>query len=154
MRKLTHELLQMVRLVGLMEKDQVCCGDVTVPQCVVLQELLHGERKVTDLAAFAGVSPSAMTRLLDGLVRKKWVDRVQAEGDRRKVMIRLTPTGKTRAEHLRELTENGVGVVLSHIPEEKRESVVESIALLHKAVGLALEQGFSCCGNRGEHVEK
>lgn len=145
MRELTHELLQMVRMLGILEKDQICCGTVTVPQCVVLQTLLEGEYKVTDLAQYSGVSPSAMTRLLDGLVRKEWIERTHAKGDRRKVLIQLTPAGRAEAERLRALTEECLASVFSFIPEDKRETVMESVGLLSQAVEKAMDAGLSCC---------
>ena len=147
MRELTDALLQMVRMLGLMERNQICCGTVTVPQCIVLQALLAGPQKVTDLAGSSGVSPSAMTRLLDGLEQKGWVERTQADGDRRKVMIQLTSSGQSEAERLRELTETSVAQVMSHIPETKHDMVAESISLLRQAVEKAHIQGLSCCAS-------
>ncbi|RLB48267.1 MAG: hypothetical protein DRI90_25545, partial [Deltaproteobacteria bacterium] len=69
MSDLTAELVRICRHFGVFERESVCCGSVTVPQCLVLQELLEAPRDMSALAAQAGASLSAMTRLVDGLER-------------------------------------------------------------------------------------
>jgi DNA-binding MarR family transcriptional regulator len=49
---------------------------------------------VSELAMSAGVAPPTATRMLDGLVRDRIVERRAAEHDRRAVLITLTPAGR------------------------------------------------------------
>ena len=66
MNDFVDDLVALCRYFGMFERERVCCGTVTVQQCVVLQSLLVGPSEVGPLAESVGSSPSAMTRLLDG----------------------------------------------------------------------------------------
>ena len=144
MSAFVDDLVAVARLFGLSERDAVCCGTVTVPQCVALQALLPGEQLVSELAGLSGTSPSATTRLVDGLAKRGWVARVRSTQDRRKVAIALTESGRGEAQRLRDLTEQSVGLLLEQIPADKREQVVESLGLVRTALEKA-RRGLSCC---------
>ena len=53
-----------------------------------------GEKTVGELAALEQVRPPTMSRIVDGLVQKKLVERVSSESDRRAVRITATPAGR------------------------------------------------------------
>ncbi|MDH3338650.1 MAG: MarR family transcriptional regulator, partial [Gammaproteobacteria bacterium] len=67
MNTLVNDIVAFCRMFAMVERDQVCCGTVTVAQCVVLQTLLEGTWDASTLASHARVTKGAMTRLLDGL---------------------------------------------------------------------------------------
>lgn len=140
------ELVAICRFFGLFEREAVCCGTVTVQQCVVMQELLAASRDISGLASYAGVSASAMTRLVDGLERRGWVIRSRGEDDRRRVDVGLTQQGRREAERLREMTEDAVAALLSRIPAAKHPQVVESLRLIRMALTDTRQGLESCCG--------
>ncbi len=140
----TDELVRVSRLFGLYERDAVCCGTVTVAQCLALQLLRGGPLENTALAESSGVSPSASTRLVDGLVKKGWVERQRGEADRRQVRISLTESGAEEAGRLRQLTEAAVGAVLDHVPAARREDVLDAVRLLRGALEKA-GANARCC---------
>lgn len=140
----SEELIGICRLFGVFERDAICCGTVTVPQCVVLQELLRGPADVSTLAKTMGVTNSAMTRLLDGLEKRAYVRRERSSEDRRRVELSLTEEGRVEAERLRGLTEQAIDAVLACIPESKHQQVIESVRLIHGALERA-RGGFDCC---------
>lgn len=144
MTALTEELIAICRLFAAFEKEYVCCGTVTVAQCVVLQSLLAGPSEAAVLAQEHGVSRSAMTRLLDGLERKRWIARANDREDRRRIAIALTRTGKKEATKLRSQTERSIERVLSEIPRQKRAQVAESIALVRRGLE-RVRRDLSCC---------
>jgi DNA-binding MarR family transcriptional regulator len=143
-KALIGELVSICRAFGMFERELVCCGTVTVPQCVALQAMLDGDHDVTRLAEHMGVSPSAMTRLVDGMERNGWVQRVRGDDDRRRVLLGLTAEGRREATRLREITEKSVGAVLAHIPKGKRAQVLESLGLIRAALGKARSTITSC----------
>jgi len=53
-----------------------------------------GEKTVGELAALEQVRPPTMSRIVDGLVQKKLVERVSSSSDRRAVRITATPAGR------------------------------------------------------------
>jgi DNA-binding MarR family transcriptional regulator len=146
MSELTDELIRICRHFGVFERETVCCGSVSVPQCLVLQELLDGPRDMSALAAQAGASLSAMTRLIDGLERNGWVGRQRPDDDRRRVVVALTDAGRRQARQLREQTETVIRAVLERIPKTKHKQVHESLRLVRQAMDQLREIGCRCCG--------
>ena len=146
MKEFSDELLAFTRLFGAFERESVCCGGVTVPQCLALQVLLDGPHDISSLTAHAAASQSATTRLVDGLERRGWVVREPAGDDRRRVVVRLTPDGRGEARRLRDLTERTVRAVLSGVPRAKRRQVTESMRLLRQALAAVRAGGEACCG--------
>lgn len=128
------DLVAICRAFGLFEREAVCCGDVTVPQCIALQALLDGPCDVGALAAVLGLTVSGATRLIDGLEQRGLVSRERADDDRRRVEVRLTAGGRTEAKRLRRLTEKMVELVLSRVPEPDRHKVVDGVRLLRGAL--------------------
>jgi DNA-binding MarR family transcriptional regulator len=121
------------------ERDAICCGTVSVPQCAALQELLDGPRDISRLAQIMGVAQSSMTRLVDGLEKRGWVVRVREGTDRRRVKVELSSAGRKEAARLSGLTGECVATIRTRIPKEKWAQVLESIMLLRVAI-----EGLSC----------
>lgn len=66
-------------------------GDYQV--LVFLSEADDHRMRMCDLADLLQLSPSGLTRRLDGLVRQGWVQRVGSDVDRRVMLAVLTDTG-------------------------------------------------------------
>jgi len=65
--------------------------------------LMHDGRKTMgEIASALGVSKSAATQLLEGLIEKGFVERVQDEGDKRVVFVSVSRSGLRRFRHMRE----------------------------------------------------
>lgn len=146
MDELVDDLVALCRTFGMAEREQICCGTVTVPQCVCLQVLLAGPSEAGPLADQLGSSPSATTRLVDGLVKRGWAERARDAADRRKVHIGLTPEGEAEAKRLRGMTGAVVQAMMAHVPRAKHAQVIESIRLVRQAVEATRETIRGCCG--------
>lgn len=97
--------------------------ELSKPQYLLLAPLLASEDQlcVGDLADAAGVSAPTATRMLDGLVQREIAERSQKAGDRRIVLIGLTPHGRELmvAKHARVL-EARAAVYAQLTPTERR----------------------------------
>jgi DNA-binding MarR family transcriptional regulator len=71
-------------------------GDYQV--LVYLSEQLDARMRMCDLAGLLNLSPSGLTRRLDGLVRAGAVDRDPSPEDRRVTLALLTPKGRALLE--------------------------------------------------------
>ena len=71
-------------------------GDYEV--LVYLSEAEENRLRMCDLAGSLRLSPSGLTRRLDGMVRQGWVDRASCSGDRRVMYALLTPAGRKKME--------------------------------------------------------
>lgn len=91
------------------------------------------------LASHMGVTPSTMSIHVDRLVKKGFVQRVQAQEDRRKVELRLTPEGSAIIASQNVLDPARVGQMLEKLTPEQRQQGVEGLRLLAEA---ALQIGY------------
>ncbi len=69
--------------------------------------LCHNEKGFTDPSSLAkelSLSPSRMTRILDSLYNKGYINRTQKDEDRRAIMITMTTSGKNIAKKLHSLS--------------------------------------------------
>lgn len=144
MKGVVDDVVAFCRLFGTFEREQVCCGTVTVAQCVVLQTLLEGTWDASSLATETRVTKGAMTRLLDGLQERGFIERVRDEHDGRRWIVQLTDAGTTEANHLRQLTESSVRRIMSELSASERKQAVKSIRVLREAVEKVRDQ-LDCC---------
>jgi MarR family transcriptional regulator, organic hydroperoxide resistance regulator len=69
-------------------------GGLSLAQYHLLEPLGAGPRTNRELAELAGVSAPTATRIVDGLLDRGFVSRVEDPTDRRAVVISLTPSGR------------------------------------------------------------
>jgi len=144
MSTLVNDVVAFYRMFAMMERDQVCCGTVTIAQCTVLQTLLQGTWDASALASHARVTKGAMTRLLDGLESRGFVERHPDADDGRRWLIELTASGTKEAKRLAGMTENAVNLIMSRMPKDMRKPAVAMIADLRKAAEDVRDQ-IDCC---------
>ena len=144
MSDLQQDVVAFSRLFGVFERDAVCCGTVSVAQCVLLQTILEAPLDVSTLAQQTRVTKGAMTRLVDGLEERGWVERAKDDSDGRRVLITLTKAGRYEAKRLATLTEQAVDQVFQKIPKGERAQVKKSVALLRQAAEEAVGE-LGCC---------
>ena len=90
-----RELIRILeRKLGLLNKQDCCCLEVTLAQCHALVEIGRAENiSLKDLAILLGLDISTMSRTVESLVKKEFVFRSPSEIDRRSVDIKLTEKG-------------------------------------------------------------
>jgi DNA-binding MarR family transcriptional regulator len=72
--------------------------DLTGSEINALANLADGRgRAVSELAAACGARPTTLTSVLDRLERRGHITRSTREGDRRSVLVELTPAGRGAA---------------------------------------------------------
>jgi len=104
---------------------------ITLPQFAIMDILERGgEANMTDLAKAMDVTTSAMTGVVDRLVRDGYVSRSHDLEDRRIIHIKLTPKGartvRTAIEDRKKATIKMFGVI-SQEEREKYLSILEHI---------------------------
>lgn len=83
-----------IRLLRLVRAEDAQAG-IGPAQLSALSVLVFlGAKTVGELAALEQVRPPTMSRVVEGLVQRKLVQRVSSEGDRRTVQITATPAGR------------------------------------------------------------
>lgn len=147
-RPIVEALVTLCRQFGIYERDAICCGDVTVSQCVALLHLLAAPTDVSGLAAHLGVTVSASTRLIDGMKARGWLERQRDTSDGRRVLVVLTAEGEEEARRLQTLSEQRIGAILAKIPPDELPGILHALEVLQRAiVACAADPGApqGCC---------
>lgn len=110
-------------------------GDYQV--LVYLSEAEDHALRMCDLAQRLQLSPSGLTRRLDGMVRSGWVRRRNSEIDRRVMLAELTDAGRTALE---EAAPCHVASVRRHLIDRLDRNQIQVMAEIFTAVGEGLRQ--------------
>ncbi|MDF2843491.1 MAG: MarR family transcriptional regulator [Herbinix sp.] len=137
-----RELIRvLVRNLGMLEKSDASCCGVTITQCHAIVEIgRKGKISLIDLADLLDVDKSSMSRTVNNLVETGLAIRDLDTENRRFVVIQLTDAGKNVFQSIENSMDNYYKDIFSSIPEDKREQVLESLALLTNAA-----KNNKCC---------
>ena len=126
----------LIRNLGLLQKDSVQCCGITLVQSHIIYEVGKREELVlNDLAQIIGLDKSTVSRHVQTLVEKGYVTNMQATGDRRYLNLALTDKGIAMNKDISGSLATYVFDIFNQIPDEKRAQVVESLNLLLSAIG-------------------
>ena len=136
------ELERLARILGQIGPDEVCCEGLSQRQCAILRTLVEQEgARLTDLAASSGITPSAMTRVLERLEQRRLVERVRgAQSDGRAAMVRITAEGRRTRQQLDSLMRERTHQIVESIPPKKRAEILGALQILNDAI-----QSAGCC---------
>jgi MarR family transcriptional regulator, organic hydroperoxide resistance regulator len=125
---------KLVRVFQLFERDEIKTYGFTASQCYTILELYKsGSLTMNELSEKMNLNSSTMTRILDNLVRDKYISRAKEEFDRRIVVVSLTDTGKKVANDLDITVKDYYKKIIENIPEGQVEDVLKSVNILQKA---------------------
>ena len=134
---------KLVRVFQLFERDQTKTYGFTASQCYTILELYKSESlTMNEFSEKMNLNSSTMTRILDNLVRDKYISRTKDEIDRRIVVVSLTDTGKEVAKNLDITVKDYYKKIIENIPKGEVENVLKSINILQKAFEKA---NPNCC---------
>jgi|SRR5271165_299861 len=141
-QKWWDELERLARILGQIGPDEVCCDGLSQRQTAILRVLVSSEgARLTDLAALSGITPSAMTRVLEKLEARGLVERVRgAHDDGRAAVVRITAAGRRTRKLLDELMRSRTTTIMGAIPQKQRAQVLNALELLNNAI-----ESAGCC---------
>lgn len=84
---------------------------------------------VKELAAALHMDKSSVSRSVEELVRKEYVERKSSKEDRRWVTLNLQPKGQEHFEKIERDMNSKFQEILNEIPREKHEQVMEALQL-------------------------
>jgi len=142
---------QALRLQELMTEMVQCCDErklyeserFHVPQaelkCLML---FNGQRYLTvkDLAGKMDVAKSRITKIVDGLVQKGLVERIEDPKDARVKLIGLTPAGRKASREFDAFHKEIHLSILLQISPNERKSVLSHLEMLRSAMEAVKEQ--------------
>jgi DNA-binding MarR family transcriptional regulator len=115
-------------------KDPATGGEVSAHQASILDHLDEVDAvSMTDLAGHMGVTVATMSLAVDRLERRAYVRRDRDPGDRRRVLLRVTPAGVGVREAKSVLDPVRVEQVLAQLRPADREAALKGLDLLARA---------------------
>jgi DNA-binding MarR family transcriptional regulator len=124
-----------IRLEAALADHQLTMGDYQV--LVFLSEQDDRRMRMCDLATMLHLSPSGLTRRLDGLVTSGFVSREPNPRDRREMLAVLTPSGFRKLESAAPDHVDSVRTyVLDHLTSKQIEQLGDIFDSLKKGLGL------------------
>jgi DNA-binding MarR family transcriptional regulator len=138
-----NELERLERVLLCVGPDEVCCEGLTPRQTSILRTLIAQEgARLSDIAAASGITPSAMTRVIEKLEKQGMVRRVRgAQEDGRAAKVEITPEGRKARRRIDQLMRERARAVAESIPVSRREIVLNAL----REFSSALENN-NCCG--------
>jgi DNA-binding MarR family transcriptional regulator len=105
--------------------------DCTTERWRALALLSRGSRhSMTELADFTQLPPASLTRLVDGLVADNLVHRKADAGDRRRVLVHITPRGRNLHRRLSDDIAAERDAIFGDVDEQQLGQLLESLAEL------------------------
>jgi DNA-binding MarR family transcriptional regulator len=120
---------------------------MTPRQCSILRTLVDKQgARLSDLAADSGITPSAMTRVLEKLEAQGLVQRVRGKSkDGRAAMVSITPAGREVRRRIDQLMLERTQKIVSAIPAGWRPQLLAALRVLNQSMG-----PDGCCKFNGE----
>lgn len=133
------QLERFSRILGRVGPDEICCEGLTQRQCAILRTLVAQEgARLSDLAASSGITPSAMTRVLERLEARGLVGRVRgSHPDGRAAVVRISAAGRRTRSLLDELMRERTSQIIGAVSAKQRTLVLKALETLNAAIEAA-----------------
>jgi DNA-binding MarR family transcriptional regulator len=112
-----------------------------------LMKIALGPCTMSNLARHLAVSPPTVSKSIDMLVRRGWVERWVDKSDRRQTMVRLTARGRRVLGEIRQRTERHVTETLAPLTPAQRAQLVAALNMLS---GVLSDPGDAPCAPGAE----
>ena len=138
---LRESLRLLVRKLGVLERGEASCCEITLSQCQTIVEIGRaGTISVNLLAEILGVDKSTVSRSVDKLASNGVLVRETDPEDRRYVTLRLSDKGQSIFVDIEKRMTLYFEEVIAALPGDKRDQIVESLQYLVPAL-----KGSRCC---------
>lgn len=139
---------ELVRAYQSLDRDRICCHDISLSQCYALEALVRrGGLTLNELASHLYLDKSTASRVVDALERKGYVDRSPHPRDGRAVLLVATEGGQALYRIIRRGLLDQEQELLAGFDPEIRQAMSQLIARLARAVAARVESGrAACCG--------
>ncbi|HEX4962740.1 MAG TPA: MarR family transcriptional regulator [Thermoanaerobaculia bacterium] len=143
---LYDSISELVRVYQSLDRDRICCHDISITQCNALEALARrGGSTLGELAAHLYLDKSTASRVVDALERKGYVDRSPHPTDGRALLLVTTEKGRELYQSIRKGLLADEQSLLAGFDPELRRAMPQLIARLARAVAARLGNGEACC---------
>ena len=112
----------------------------------------RGLQRMVDLAEALDVAPSTAGRMCDRLVRKGLVRRHRARGDRRAVLVSVTPAGRHVVDEATSRRRALIAEILQRLPGPAQQAVAKALRAFADAAGEVPDSEWPAAVPVSEHA--
>ena len=105
------------------EYKDVTINDIHVIEAIGMEE----QKNMTTVAKSLHVTTGTLTISINSLVKKKYVERVRSEEDRRVVLVSLTEKGKKAFLHHRQFHDKLVNEIVEQLSDEEKHVLEKAL---------------------------
>lgn len=106
-------------------------ANMSIPQFRTLRFIQRNpDSSLSDIANHLGLTLPSASKLVDGLVKQKLIDRQEATTDRRRLTIGLTPSGESLVNSARTRAQANLAKTLNCLSTDELETVQSAMDLL------------------------
>jgi MarR family transcriptional regulator, 2-MHQ and catechol-resistance regulon repressor len=142
--ELQRAMSDLVRIYQFRDRDRICCYDISVTQCYALEALVeHGPLRLGALAERMHLDKSTTSRVVQALVRKRYVENAAEPGNGRARAIGITRAGRHLYDRIIADLVEQQKLVVQDIDPEVRAGVVQVIRRLARGAEARFLSGTS-----------
>jgi len=129
--RILSALRRVIRAVDIYSRKLNIELGITTPQLLCLHALTKSESMtLTDLAKAVNLGVSTVNGIIDRLEAKQYLTRKRSSGDRRKVSLEISLTGKEIVLKAPSLLQDKLSKSISKLPESEQMTITESLELV------------------------
>jgi DNA-binding MarR family transcriptional regulator len=123
-------------------RPTAAAGSLTTTEVDLLVAIdRHGPLRLSDLAGFAGLNPTMLSRLIPKIEGVGLMRRLVAEGDRRVCRVEITPKGRRLLERIRSERNDSLSSLLRELDETDRQTLAAAVPVLEALAERMLDRG-------------
>jgi DNA-binding MarR family transcriptional regulator len=121
-------------------RPTAAAGSMTTTEVDLLVAIdRHGPLRLSDLAGFAGLNPTMLSRLIPKLEGAGLMRRLVAEGDRRVCRVEITARGRRLLERIRSERNDSLSRLLTELDDTDRHTLAAAVPVLEALAERMLE---------------
>lgn len=107
-------------------------ANISIPQFRTLRFIQRNPKSsLSNLADYLGLTPPSVSKLVEGLVNQKLINRQESSTDRRRLTLELTQTGDSIVNLARANAQANLAQTLGCLSDNELEIVERAMVLLH-----------------------
>ncbi|MBZ9751526.1 MarR family winged helix-turn-helix transcriptional regulator [Deinococcus sp. HMF7604] len=118
------------RLKQLAEPVLAEAGELDLQRFILLRAVERGVVYPKDLSAHLGIIPTQLSRLLESLVARGWLERQLDPEDSRRIRLSLTPTGAALTQQASQAIQQVISAHLQGMGAERLSALLAAIDVL------------------------
>ena len=134
----------LVRVYQFVDRDRICCHDISVTQCHALETLVaHGPMRLNDLADRLLLDKSTTSRVVHTLIKKGYAEQHTERHDRRASALNATDAGRSLCTRIAADLIDQQRALLADFDPDVRAGVVDVVRRLAQAAAARFTAGAS-----------